>query len=177
MNEAVTKNFKVLQQKWLASIDMLTELNRKGFSVPQASELLRHVKSMISEAMLNRSADQNFFIQADQYMDEAQREIFMAAEPLGQEYIEKWDEVFRKIIRGEKYGDFRFNSSQFYPRLPRDDYWVRLRVSDDASPGDLKRISDRNGVEIKEHQENHLVVTGEKARVKKALQELSAYLG
>lgn len=176
MKGIVEENFKILQQKWLASLDMFLELNKAGFSLPKASEHLRHVKSMISEAMLNRSADYEFFAQADSLMDEAQREIFMAGEPLGQDFIERWDKVFKGIMSGEKYGEFRLSSSKFYPHLPRGEYWVRIKQPEEASQRKLREISTRNGVDIKEHMEEHILIAGEKEDVKRALQEISGYM-
>ncbi len=176
MKEVVAESFEILQQKWLASFDMLLELKKNKFSVPRASELLRHVRSMINEAALNKAADEKFFAKAENLLDEAQREIFFVAEPLGKEFLERWDDVFKKIMAGEKYGEYTFNSSTFYPHLPRGAYWVRLKQPKEATPQRLREIAKACDVLIKRHQKEHIIITGNKEKVKKALQELAVYL-
>ncbi len=176
MKETVAESFEILQQKWLACMDMLLELKKNGFSVPRAVEHLRHVKSMINEASLNKAADEEFFARAESLMDEALREVFMFAEPLGEEFLEKWDSIFRRIMKGEKYGEFKHGTSVFYPHLPRGNYYVRVKWPENVTPQRLREIAKSNGVYIKRHQEQHIVITGEKEKVRKALMEIAVYI-
>lgn len=176
MIKVIDESFEILQQKWVANFDMLIEINKNKFSVPIASELLRNVKSMINEAVINKTAADEFLAVTDSLLDEANREIFSAAEPLGSEFTERWEKVFRKIMAGEKYGEYILNSSRFYPHLPRGKYWVRLKQPAGTTPERLREIAREYNVFIKRHQKEHIVITGDKEKVKEALRELAVYL-
>ncbi|WP_456475262.1 hypothetical protein [Candidatus Pyrohabitans sp.] len=169
-------SLETLQQKWLATMDMLVELSREKFRAPRASELLRHARSMINEASLNRAADEHFLLDVERLLEEAQREIFVVAQPLGDEFLMRWSGTFKRIDAGESYGEYRFNASRFYPRLPRTRKWVRIKQPSSLTPRRLLEISQSYDVKIKRHGKGHLIIVGEGEAIKRALAEVVPYL-
>jgi hypothetical protein len=171
-----TMNLEILQQKWLATMDMLVELNREKFRSPKASELLRHARSMINEASLNRAADESFLVKVERLLEEAQREIFVAAQPLGDEFLLRWSSTFDRIDAGERYGEYSFGVTRFYPHLPRARKWVRIKQPSNLTPRRLLEISHSCDVKIKRHGKDHLVIVGEGEALKRALAEVAPYI-
>ncbi|WP_457555376.1 hypothetical protein [Candidatus Pyrohabitans sp.] len=169
-------SLETLQQKWLATMDMLVELNREKFRSPRASELLRHARSMINEASLNRAADEAFMVKVERLLEEAQREIFMAAQPLGDDFLLRWSDTFDRIEAGERYGEYSLSVSRFYPHLPRARRWVRIKQPSSLTPKRLLEISRSCNVKIKRHGRRHLVIVGDGDALKRALAEVAPYI-
>ena len=87
-----------LAQTFLATADMVTEARKIGFNVDRALNLLRTAKSVLNEAYLKREIRDDLLQHIEQLLQEAHAEIFSVC---GEEFTEKWDEIFRRIMKGE----------------------------------------------------------------------------
>ena len=131
---------------------------------------------MINEASLNRAADEAFMVKVERLLEEAQREIFMAAQPLGDDFLLRWSDTFDRIEAGERYGEYSLSVSRFYPHLPRARRWVRIKQPSSLTPKRLLEISRSCNVKIKRHGKEHLVIVGEGDALKRALAEVAPYI-
>lgn len=164
---------ELLQQNYLATLDMLADFNHRGFSSPEALDILRNTKSMINEMTLNPSTREELMEKSQALLEKAQQMIFFRSEPMGPEFTGKWDKIFKNILEGSNYGEFSIEKSRFMPGLPRDGDWARVRLPHQINEEKLAEISDNLGVRIEKHDENHVIIRGEKSAIRQALKEIS----
>ncbi len=160
------------EQLWLATVKMALEAKKKGVEVSAALAILRNAKAMLNEGRLDEES--HGAAEAEAMIEEAQRELFLGAASLPG-FEKKWQEVITRVQRGEKFGDYPLGVSSFYPDLPRDGRWVRLPLTEAITAAMAREVASRHGLGFRIHQENHFILTGDKAKIKKALEVLSKY--
>ncbi len=164
-----------IEQTWIVTQRMAGEVKKAGFAVDNAMSLLRSSKVILNECRLDTHARGGLLPKASTFIEDAQREIFMAAEPLGAEFTEKWTVELKRALKGEKIGEFTVEgSSKFYPGMPRNREWVRVAIPESVKK-ELDSIAGTAGVKIRPDGDSHVIITGEKASIRKALDELSPH--
>ncbi len=127
-----------LAQTFLATADMITEARKMGFNVDRALNLLRTAKSVLNEAYLKEEIRDLLLQHAEHLLQEVHAEIFSIC---GEEFTEKWDETFKKIIKGEKYGNFRVEKMRFAVGMPRDKRWIRVKNLEEDILNEIKKVA------------------------------------
>jgi hypothetical protein len=164
-----------IEQAWVVTDLMAKEAKKAGLAVDGVVSLLRSAKAILNECHLNVLTRGELLPKASTLINEAQREIFSLAEPLGSDFAEKWTQELKRALHGEKVGDFAVEgSSKFYPNMPRNKDWVRVAIPDSVKKK-LKDFEQKAGVEIQKDGETHVVIIGEKESIRKALDEMSPY--
>ncbi len=154
-----------LAQTFLATADMVTEARKIGFNVDRALNLLRTAKSVLNEAYLKREIRDDLLQHIEQLLQEAHAEIFSVC---GEEFTEKWDEIFKRIMKGEKYGEFKIEKMRFAVGLPRDRRWIRVKSLEDEILKEIKEVA-----EVIETKEGY-VICGE--NLKEALEIMRKHM-
>ena len=168
-------NSEIAEQMWLATMRMAVELKKAGMKVDGAFAALRSAKVILNECRVDPYAKPEFLAKAENIILEAQRDLFAAAAPLGQEFIDGWEGRLRKAISGEKVEASGLYESTFYPGLPRDMGWVRLLPPEGLGQEALKGIAEKCGAEMRPHEGGYVLITGKKETVKRVLKEISPY--
>lgn len=165
-----------IEQSWIVTQRMAGEVKKAGFAVDGAVNLLRSAKAILNECRLDIHARDELLSKASAFIDDAQREIFSAATPLGTDFTEKWTAELKRALMGEKIGEFTVEgSSKFHSNMPRNKEWVRIAIPESIKKK-LESIEDGAGVEIRPDGDSHVIIMGEKASIRKALDEVSPYL-
>ena len=164
-----------IEQTWIVTQRMAGEVKKAGFAVDSAVNRLRSAKAMLNECRLDEHARAELLPKASALIEDAQREIVSTAEPLGTDFTEKWTAELKRALMGEKIGEFTVEgSSKFYSNMPRDRKWVRVAIPESVKK-ELEGIGDRAGAEIRPDGDSHVIIAGEKASIRKALDEISPY--
>ena len=164
-----------IEQTWIVTQRMAGEVKKAGFAVDSAVKLLRYAKAILNECRLDVHARGELLPKASALIEDAQREIFSTAKPLGTDFTEKWTAELKRALIGEKIGEFTVEgSSKFYSNMPRNNEWVRIAIPEPVKKK-LGSIGDRAGVEIRPDGDSHVIITGGKASIRKALDEMSPY--
>jgi hypothetical protein len=164
-----------IEQAWIVTDLMAKEAKKSGLAVDKAVMLLRSAKALLNECHLNVLTRNELLPKASTLINEAQSEIFALASPLGSDFEEKWTGKLKRTLHGEKIGEFTVEgSSKFRPNMPRGGEWVRVAIPKDAKKK-IKDIEKSAGVEMKEEDDSHIIITGGKESIRKALDELAPY--
>lgn len=164
-----------LEQAWVVTDLMAKEAKKSGLDVDGAVKLLRSAKALLNECHLNILTRDELLPKASILLNEAQREIFSLAAPLGSDFEEKWNVELKRALHGEKIGEFVVeSSSKFRPNMPKSGEWVRVAIPDGAKEK-IKDIEKSASVEIQKDGETHVIITGDKESIRKALDEMSPY--
>jgi|Deesub1362A_J573_1020465.scaffolds.fasta_scaffold00057_23 hypothetical protein len=163
-------NLETLQQVWLVTMNMATEVRRKGIEVGNAFDYLRTAKVILNERTFGETEDRGFLFRASELIDNAQRDIFIAAEALGKEFTVDWENKIREVLNGKKVGEFpATRSSKFYSQLPRSKNWVRVPDKKEVK----EKVEELKDIEVRPHGEGYLLLIGDKASLRKALDAIS----
>ena len=164
-----------IEQAWIVTDLMAKEAKKSGLSVDEAVSLLRSAKALLNECHLNVTTRDELLPKASTLINDAQKEIFSLAAPLGSDFEEKWTGVLKRALHGEKIGKFTVaGSSKFRANVPRGGEWVRVAIPDSAKKK-IKGIGRDAGVEIQKDGESHVIIKGNKGSIRKALDGLSPY--
>lgn len=164
-----------VEQSWVVTERMAKEAKKAGLAIDKAVDLLRSAKAILNECHLNVLTRNELLPKANALIGDAQIEIFSAAEPLGSDFTEKWTEELKRALHGEKIGVFMVEgSSKFYPNMPRNKEWVRVAIPKSVKDK-IKDIGEQAGVEIRPDGDSHVIIIGEKASIRKALDKMSPH--
>jgi hypothetical protein len=118
-----------IEQSWIVTDLMAKEAKKSGLKVDKAVMLLRSAKALLNECHLNPLTMDELLPKASAIINEAQKEIFSLATPLGNDFEDKWTDTLKRALHGEKIGEFSVEaSSKFYPNMPRNREWVRVAM-------------------------------------------------
>ena len=164
-----------IEQSWIVTDLMAKEAKKAGLKVDKAVLLLRSSKALLNECHLNPLTRGELLPKATILINDAQKEIFLLAKPLEGDFEEKWTDVLKRVLHGEKIGEFIVEgSSKFYPNMPRNSKWARVAMPGSAK-GKIKDIEQNAGVEIREDGDSHAIIIGDKEAIRKALDELAPH--
>jgi len=63
-------------------------------------------------------------------------------------------------------------ASGFIPGVPRDKYWIRMKVTGDIPLSKIKGIAAESGLEHKIHESEYIIVYGEKGRIQNFIKRI-----
>jgi hypothetical protein len=161
----------ITEQLWLVTMKMAVEAKKEGADVREALALLRSAKALLNEGRLGEHSHE---LKADarELVEEAQREIFVNASAI-EGFESKWKEKINLVLQGKKIGEYPFTLASFYPGLPRGVSWVRLPLTKKLTLAKAEEIAGKFGVAFKPHGEAHILISGDKASLRRVLKEVS----
>ena len=114
-------DLKKLNQLWIATFKMYLEAIEKGYDV-NVSDILRDSKSILNELNLNKELlkEEWLMVKVLDLINEAQQKIFMI---VNDEFSKKWNEIFKRILKGEEIFEEKIFKQKFYTGIPRDRKW------------------------------------------------------
>lgn len=176
----VSGEVKRLEQLWLILSALFQDLTRKNISVDVASEL-RSCKTLIHfiDTSTVHSSEELTAIDSSlqklqQILGKIQSNLISAALTVGESYARDWTTKIGKAERGESNYTMVHTPAEFVPGLPRDveDGWVRLTLQKPIAEERVQDIAEQFGVIIEYQNEFHIVISGRKASVKKAVRDV-----
>jgi len=162
-----------LEQAWLVTKEMAVEVRKQDIKIGKVMEGLRNAKSILNECRIRPASREKLREMAQGIIGEAQKDLFLLAEPLGEEFVKKWETELKEVMRGKKFGDFPDPVPTFVPGMPRDGGWVR--VSMDIPDEVLEDMGGRYGIEF-EKQEGVVLLKGDREALREALANLSSHI-
>ncbi|MFQ6135637.1 MAG: DUF2096 family protein [Candidatus Hydrothermarchaeales archaeon] len=161
-------------QLWFATMKMATELKREGIETDLSK--LKMSKMILNQCKSDRHPHMDALMDADEMITDVQKDLFIAAEPLGRDFISKWEEEFKEVREGRSSYIFPTPSSRFIPGLPRDKNWVRVDISGILEPDEMEDIARSCGTKIQRRDGGYVLITGSRAAMKKTLDAISEKL-
>lgn len=172
-------NLDALEQTWLAVMKMGTEVRKKtGIDLSRSFELLRSAKPLLNECRLDREAgkeaESEFLAQAEDMIHIAQRDIYLAGEALGKDFTEHWDDLFGRVMRGERIGEFPISQPSFRPGMPKGK-WVLIKPPKGLGAKKLGEIAKARGLAMEKKEEGYILI-GNESSISQALKDVKEEL-
>ena len=176
----VSEEVRRLEQLWLVLSDLFQDLNQKNISVDVASEL-RSCKTLIHFIQTNsgHSSEESTAIDGSlqklqQILGKIESNLISAAMTVNEGYVRDWMNRIDKAERAELNYTIVHTPSKFVPGLPRDieEGWIRLTLQKPIAEERAQDVAEQFGVIIEFKDEFHIVISGGKASVKKAVKDV-----
>ena len=155
-------DLRKLNQLWFATLNMYLEAIRKGYDV-NVSNILRDSKSILNELNLNKNLlkEEWLMVKVFDMISEAQQKIFMIAD---NEFLNKWNEIFKRILEGEIIFEERIFKQKFYTGIPRDKRWI---CTNDEN---LAKEAKDFGLSVEKRGDNYIII-GDESLIKDFLKK------
>jgi hypothetical protein len=160
--------------------DLFQDLNQKNIHVDIASEL-RSCKTLISFIQTSTihppkepTPIDSSLQKLQQILGKIQSNLISVAMTVNEDYVRDWMSKIDKAERAELNCTMVHTPSEFVPGLPRDvgEGWVRLTLQKPIAEERVQDVAERCGVIIDFKDEFHIVISGGKDSVKKAIKDV-----
>ncbi len=169
-------NLYELEQTWLAVMKMGVEAKKMtGVDMAKCFALLRDAKPLLNECRLDEEADPAIMSQATELVMEARRCAMAAGEAIGGEFIRKWQEIFDKVMSGEKIGEFPLSRPSFHPGMPKGKY-VKIAPTSGLDAKTIQGIAGAKGLQVQARNGEYILI-GDEEKLRDALKEMRLRLG
>lgn len=168
---AFSSDLKKAEQLWAATMKMATEIKKAGIEVDISK--LKTSKMILSHCETDPHIHIEELIDAEEILNNARMELFIAAESLGQDFISRWENEFKKVMEGKSRYEFTVSNSKFVPGLPRDKNWVRIDISNILEFEKMREIVKSCGAKMEKQEGGYVLITGKKDFIKCVLDAIS----
>ncbi|MCW4035522.1 MAG: DUF2096 domain-containing protein [Candidatus Bathyarchaeota archaeon] len=158
------------EEKWKVLADLLAELQERGETVPaEIFEDLRSAKTLIQVLKADPTHVETIS-RIDTYMRNVESFVIFCAENLGKDVADDWLEKLKEqqiTVPETKSG------SRFVSGVPRDQNWVRIKISKDIPAEKMKKLAKQSRLSCKMEENGYFVVYGDKKVVKMFVKKLA----
>jgi len=164
-----------LELRWKVLSDLLVELRAHGAEVPpDVVKDLRSAKSLIEVLKVSPECE-GVAGRIDALL--ANVEAFLLAEAevrLGPEEAKRWGKKLSEAVSRAEVARLE-ERIRFRPGLPRGEYWVRVRTSDEIPRELVEELAGEEGVSVSPQPDGFLLVSGDRDKVRSFIRRLSEH--
>jgi len=149
---------------WRVLADLITELRRAGEVVPShVMKDLRSAKTTMQILKVDRN-NLDHISRIEEFLGNVTSYAMYAAQrTLGAQAFDSWVDRLEEARRHVP--EETQPTSGFIPGVPRDKYWIRMKATEDIPLYKIKGIAAESGLEHKIHENQYIIVYGEKGRI------------
>jgi hypothetical protein len=159
------------EEKWKVIADFLIELQKEGEDITKDVIIdLRSAKTMIQVL----TADPNnieYISRIDTYLRSVESYAINTAEKHGTEKVEAWLKKLKIENRGSK--EEKETISRFVPGIPRNKKWVRIQISEDTTPKEIKKLIEISDLSYKIQKNRYILVYGNGENIKSLMKKMT----
>ncbi len=159
-------------EKWRILADFLTELKERGKIIPvEIMNDLRSAKTVIQVLKADPTCiDTGSRI--EKYLRNIESYAISTGEGIDKSIAEDW---LRKLKdkKMENPEEKTVEKSTFIHGIPRNENWVRIKILDDISSENLKKIAKENNLSYKTQENCYVIVHGDPKNIKKLIKTVT----
>ena len=160
------------EEKWKVLADLLIELQERGEKITaDVMNDLRSAKTMIQVLKADPTHIENI-ARIDTYLRNVESYAIFTAEKHGTEIVEEWLKKLKIEKRG-KNKEEKEAASRFIPGIPRDKNWVRIQISEDTPPEDIKKFVEASNLSCKMQKNGYMLVYGNGENIKSFMKRMT----
>jgi len=157
---------------WRVLDELVNVIKGKGGNVPKGviSEL-RSAKALINMFNLDKTKLETLTKIESHLGNIEQTLLYIAESDVNRDLA---DTYLKKILeaRGKQMIEQKM-PSRFIPAIPRDQHWIRVRIDEDINKSEVKVLSDELDLSLKEQDEDHVIIYGDKEKIKNLIQKMA----
>ena len=160
------------EEKWKLLADLLIELQERGEKIPtDVMNDLRSAKTIIQVLKADPTHIESIS-RIDTYLRSIESYAIFTAEKLGTKNVEEWLKKLedpKRVKNKEK----REEISRFTSGVPRNKNWIRIQISEDTPPEDIKKLVKESKLSYKMQKNGHMLVYGNGENIKSFVKRMA----
>ncbi|MBQ2832497.1 DUF2096 domain-containing protein [Methanobrevibacter sp.] len=166
------------EQNWLVLNHLITDLNKKGYDVPSGiNPEMGLIRSSISSYKRDPSHPEliNELAKAEMSLNNIQGTLLTIAEEEGDEYVDHWLDLLKRVMKGEEVFEFAKSRSKFLANTPPGLITGRITLADPLAEERVQEIAEWNGLIIEFEDDTTIQLHGDKPDLKVGLREMGSF--
>ena len=161
-------------KKWKILADLITELKEQKKIVPvEIMNDLRSAKTIIQILKADPTSVETIS-RIEKYLRNIESYVISTGEELNKTIAENWLKKLKdkKMEKTEKINE----KTTFIHGIPRNEKWVRIKISTVVIPENLKKIAKANNLTYKKQKNDHIIVHGDPKNIKKMIKTITEHV-
>lgn len=166
------------EQNWLVLHHLITDLTKKGHKIPDGINIeMGLIRSTISSYKRDPSHPDliNGLAKAEMSLNTIQGTLLTIAEEEGDEYVDHWLDLLKKVMRGEKVFEFANSRSRFLANTPPGLTTGRINLRVPLAEERVQEIAEWNGLIIEYDDDVTVQLHGDKEDLQVGLKEMGSF--
>ena len=166
------------EQNWLVLHHLLTDLNKKGYDIPDGvNPEMGLIRSSISSYKRDPSHPEliNGLAKAEMSLNNIQGTLLTIAEEEGDEYVDYWLDLLKKVMHGEEVFEFAKSRSRFLVNTPPGLTTGRINLKVPLAEERVQEIAEWNGLIIEFDDDVTVELHGDKPDLQYGLKEMGSF--
>ena len=166
------------EQNWLVLHHLLTDLNKKGYDIPDGvNPEMGLIRSSISSYKRDPSHPEliNGLAKAEMSLNNIQGTLLTIAEEEGDEYVDYWLDLLKKVMHGEEVFEFAKSRSKFLVNTPPGLTTGRINLKVPLAEERVQEIAEWNGLIIEFDDDVTVELHGDKPDLQNGLKEMGSF--
>ncbi len=161
---------------WKVLEDIVAEFRRRDVAVPAGViSDLKSAKTMITILKADPQRGETAR-KIEEYLEKVEIcLVSRAQERFGVESVHEWLEKLEEASRKECVEEIE--EARFVPGLPREQKWIRVRLSAEMPIKELKKLAEANGLSCSVQSDGYLLVYGKDRCVKSFVKKMATRYG
>ena len=160
---------------WIVLSDLITDLRKAGEDLPaHIIRDLRSAKTLIEILKVTPSSSE-LPAKIEECLGSVEAHLIpIAHRRFGSQYADEWTKKLMNVRKGIHKAKVK-HTTRFISGLPRDKYWIRIKVSRDLSYERVKALAG-NKLHVILQEDGYMLIYGDKDDVKAFIKELACSL-
>ena len=166
------------EQNWLVLHHLITDLNKKGYEIPSGiNPEMGLIRSSISSYKRDPSHPDliNGLAKAEMSLNNIQGTLLTLAEQEGEEYVDEWLDLFKRVMMGEEVFEFAKSRSKFLVNAPPGLTTGRINLKVPLAEERVQEIAEWNGLIIEFDDDVTVELHGDKPDLQVGLKEMGSF--
>ncbi|MBO6111225.1 MAG: DUF2096 domain-containing protein [Methanobrevibacter sp.] len=166
------------EQNWLVLNNLLVDLSKKGYEIPKGiNPEMGLIRSTISSYKRDPSHPEliNGLAKAEMSLNNIQVTLLNIAEDEGEEYVDHWLDLLKRVMKGEKVFEFAKSRSRFLVNTPPGLTTGRINLRVPLAEERVQEIAEWNGLIIEFDDDVTVELHGDKEDLQAGLKEMGSF--
>ena len=166
------------EQNWLVLHHLLTDLNKKGYDIPDGvNPEMGLIRSSISSYKRDPSHPEliNGLAKAEMSLNNIQGTLLTIAEEEGDEYVDYWLDLLKKVMHGAEVFEFAKSRSRFLVNTPPGLTTGRINLKVPLAEERVQEIAEWNGLIIEFDDDVTIELHGDRPDLQNGLKEMGSF--
>ena len=166
------------EQNWLVLNHLLTDLSKKGYEIPSGiNPEMGLIRSSISSYKRDPSHPDliNELAKAEMSLNKVQGTLLTIAEEEGEEYVDEWLDLLKRVMKGEEVFEFPKSRSKFIVNSPPGLTTGRITLKNPLAEERVQEIAEWNGLIIEFDDDVTIQLHGDKPDLQVGLKEMGSF--
>jgi hypothetical protein len=166
------------EQNWLVLQNLISDLRQKGYEIPKGiNPEMGLIRSSISSYKRDPSHPEliNGLANAEMSLNSIQATLLTIAEEEGDEYVDHWLDLLKRVMRGEEVFEFSKSRSKFLVNSPPGLTTGIINLKKPLAEERVQEIAEWNGLIIEFDDDVTVQLHGDKPDLQVGLKEMGSF--